>query len=318
MLREASVLTSPGTTWTDRQQAIEVIVENGGREEIDYLIYHLTHAIEPQGDVCEVILRMGTHEDGQHIWQWTKRQNWAQIPEQVFHLLGYLGVEECTKAIWTQARGSDFHWRQREACFGLAHLTCDEIRDHIYKEIKKCLTKPLFQEYVPMLASKTGHQELAQEMLDAGSKLVSTDCNAGLVLGLALMGEVNRFRQAVLDPNWESMDTGTGTIAATILAVQILGRSIIDWWFETEKNAYTIEFFVTLLGRIRHETYCPIRFAPPWVDSPQDLHNRLIVTPGGLLESIANLPPQRQTPLLAILNTVIERHGFTGPTQNQQ
>jgi hypothetical protein len=113
---------------------------------------------------------------------------------------------------------------------GLLNLPCDSIRDGIRAEVERCYGRNLFPEYVPALAFKTGDPTLLEGIWTLGSTTASTDCNGGIILGIALYGEAGRpyFRRLMWDPYWEADSTATGSLGALYAGLQCLGTGVVD------------------------------------------------------------------------------------------
>ena len=136
-----------------------------------------------------------------------------EIQPEVLHALGFMGYAEVRDVLWAAARDGDYH-QQKEAALGLLSLPCVGLEKEIEAAIRECVGRNLFPEFMPVLAHKTGNPELLQVIFDMGRTTASTDCNGGIVYGIALFDEVGfpYFDQLLFDPQWEVYACGTGTV----------------------------------------------------------------------------------------------------------
>lgn len=178
------------------------------------------------------------------------------MPSAVLHTLGLLGMEGIEEMLFDYARmareGAD--WSAHvDAAYGLLSLPCTSILPGIRAEVEACYGRNLFPEYVPALAHKTGDPALLEGIFTLGATTASTDCNGGIVLGIALYGEAGLpyFHRVLADRHWEAWSTSTGTAGALFGGLQVLGMGV--------------------LGLFRH-----LQARMP--DSPDPLHDAWIVT----------------------------------------
>ncbi|GAA1514882.1 hypothetical protein GCM10009827_032080 [Dactylosporangium maewongense] len=130
---------------------------------------------------------------------------------EVLHVVGWFGHEPATLILWDHALHGDWD-EQCSAVLGLLHLRCDGI--DVAAELRRHEGRGLFPELLPALAVKTGDPSWARRLLDWGTTGASTDCNGGLLLGLALLGAAGRdaFDLALWSPAWETWSGSTGTV----------------------------------------------------------------------------------------------------------
>lgn len=148
-------------------------------------------------------------------------------PADVLHALGYLGHEPATRLLWRHALDDDWEL-QRAATLGLVHLSCVDIVGEIENELLRHRGAALFPEFLPALAAKTGDPDWPTALLDWGTRRASTDCNGGLLLGLALLGESGRspFDDALWSPLWEAHATATGSVQSAYCGALVQGFGI--------------------------------------------------------------------------------------------
>jgi hypothetical protein len=162
------------------------------------------------------------------------------MPEGVLQTIGYLGYEPATALLWRHVLDGDWY-AQRDACLGLAHLSCDEVAADIQRELIRHRAKSVFPEFLPVLAAKTHDPTWPDEMLDWGTYLASTECNGGLLLGLALHGEAGRaaFGLALWSPNWEAYSAATGTVYWAYAGALVLGLGMRELYEEMHEHLRT-------------------------------------------------------------------------------
>jgi hypothetical protein len=146
---------------------------------------------------------------------------------EVLHAVGYLGLEAAAVILWDYAVHGEWH-AQCAAVLGLVHLRCDGI--DVAAELRRHEGRGLFPELLPALAVKTGDLGWAQRLLDWGTTVASTDCNGGLLLGLALLGDAGReaFDLALWSPAWETWSGSTGTVRWALRGALAAGFGVAD------------------------------------------------------------------------------------------
>jgi hypothetical protein len=184
--------------------------------------WHLLPVLGEHGDatVAEALLAV-CFDDG-----WLR----PGAPEDVLQVIGYLGYEPATALLWRHA-GLDANYGAQTAAFrGLIHLPCTELADEIDAALTRHHFRNLFPEFLPALAPKTGDPSWPARLYDWGSRGngfgfpgASTDCNAGLLLGLALYGEAELFARALWNPDWETYSGSTGTVRSAYAGTRITG-----------------------------------------------------------------------------------------------
>jgi hypothetical protein len=109
-------------------------------------------------------------------------------------------------------------------------LPCAGLERDIEAAIRGCVGRNLFPEFLPVLAHKTGNPELLRVIYDHGATDASTDCNGGIVYGIALFGEAGRphFDQLLFDQHWETWACGTGTVWWAYHGFRHLGGRLSD------------------------------------------------------------------------------------------
>lgn len=152
------------------------------------------------------------------------------------------------------------YYLNKGAVLALLHLDCTDMQETIRENIEATLGKGLFNEFVPALVGKLHDPAaLLSKLYQSGSEFCSTDCNAGMVLGFSLCGDLgySYFKKVLFDPRWEVYDTGTGTAYYCYEGFGNLNLSFVDFYEEMRchsvpaerENAYRV-FVVLLKSRI--------------------------------------------------------------------
>ena len=148
-------------------------------------------------------------------------------PEELLHCLGYMQLEKSKDLLMYYAKNGDYY-QSCSACMGLLSFDCSEFQDEIRQEIFSYKGRNLFPELFPALAYKTGDSLLMEFLYELGSTTASTDCNGGLILGIALYGSsaTTVFDNVVFNPHWETFGGGTGSQYYLYLGLKIQKFSI--------------------------------------------------------------------------------------------
>lgn len=177
-------------------------------------------------------------------------------------------------------------------CTGLLHYDGSTHQELFIKEVEACIGKNFFDgEFVPALVSKI-HQpkrdELIGQLYESGSTVTSTDCNGGIVLGLALSegrGE-ELFRKVLWDDHWEADDSSTGTGNWTYYGLQYLGitmcnlfdqikESVDNEHVETPYIVHQLRMFKAMLSRKAYGAVSPFKFVAPDKETYQEIYQHI-------------------------------------------
>ncbi|SFI84102.1 hypothetical protein [Thermoflavimicrobium dichotomicum] len=201
----------------------------------------------------------------------------------IFHCLGYLGYEP-VKPILYQLLEQGGHALGLDECLGLLHFSCEGYEEKIAQEIRNCLGKNLFPEFVPSLLCKVPDPALIDEVYESGGYWASTDCNGGMVLGIALCGEKerNRFKSILWDERWEAESSSTGTRTWAFVGMQhqqITFRELFEDIKEAQKQGcsqrelkHRLYVLLSMLEMKIFYDYRPLKFGKSPDESYQDIY----------------------------------------------
>ncbi len=211
--------------------AVDAIVRRGGPADLAALQPGLAR----EGEVVEMLLPVVMAHGGRDHAQ-ALAARWLQAdglgpgaPEGVLHALGYLHYTEAEPLLRRLARAPDYYVSV-SACRGLLSFDCSAHATEIRSEILSYAGRNLFPELYPALASQTGDRDLVEFLFELGETTASSDCNGGLLLGLALFGAAgaHRFADALFSPTWEAGESATGSRYWAYWGMRYQGWSAAD------------------------------------------------------------------------------------------
>lgn len=140
--------------------------------------------------------------------------------------MGRLGYTPATSLLWEHVDG--LHDVSKDACLGLLHLPCEELRGAIAEALEKHEGSALFPEFLPVLAPKSEDPAWLERLVAWGENRASVDCNGGLILGISLHGRPARaaFTRLLWDARWEACGTGTGSALWTYAGTRVQGLGL--------------------------------------------------------------------------------------------
>ncbi len=245
----------------------------GTQEDVSTLMeyYHQNPTTNHVGYILTLLYDFGTLSDAKELWKHSFKNGVLKSghPEEVLHILGYLGLEESRDVLLRYALNSNDHSLNQNAVLGLIHLDCSNHQSELNKEIEGCYGKSLFSEFSPSLVCKVSDQyDILSHFYKLGSSIVSTDCNGGIVLAFSLCGDTGKdfFWRVLWDENWECLGGGTGTDYWTYIAMQNLGISFLDLYNiirETKTKGaleYRLKVFKSLIRYRIIDAPHPIQF----------------------------------------------------------
>jgi hypothetical protein len=266
---------------------VRLIAQHGGLEDADALLRFFLEAPTDyrRESVLEAVMRLGNLDtaqalataclDGHHLKD--------GVCDDVLRALGYLGYEEARDVLWNCAQNGS--WTQHcEASLGLLNLSCVGLERDISDAIRACIGRNLFPEFLPILAHKTGDSDLPELLFGMGESTASSDCNGGLVYGIALYGEIGApyFDRLIFSPQWEAWGPGTGTGAWTYEGYRHLNRRLVELALAIRRNHASVPFdqwecqlqtWVALADRFLSDPFPVVRGAPHPSESATDIYH---------------------------------------------
>ncbi|MGM1048061.1 MAG: hypothetical protein ACQEXX_18230 [Bacillota bacterium] len=144
------------------------------------------------------------------------------MPSEVLHVLGYMGYEKYIDYMVNCICANDWYL-SKDACLGLLHLPCELYQARLENELEKVYGQPLFPEFLPALSFKFANDQIVPRLISWGQQ-ASTDCNAGLVLGISMFGSTQKeqIKYILMEPHWEMYSIGTGSHWWGYMAMQMV------------------------------------------------------------------------------------------------
>lgn len=146
------------------------------------------------------------------------------VSSHALRALGYLGFEPAIPALWAHATAPETDYTgMNDAYLGLLDLPCENLGRVIAAELTKYEGTNNFPELLPCLAVKTGNPLWLHRLLRWGRDDASTDCNGGIILGIAMFGAPARepLLEILNDLRWEAHASATGSRRWARLATRV-------------------------------------------------------------------------------------------------
>lgn len=215
------------------------IAQYGSYEDVEVLLPAFLKATEQRDELIEPLMVHGNVLTAKALFKacFQKEQLRSGVPEDILHCLGYLGYLPAQPLLFEYAKSEDYYL-SKAACMGLLNLPCEGLERKIEIEIKKCYGKHLFPEFIPALAIKTKNDSLLSELFRLGQTTTSTDCNSGIILGIALYGKqgFDFFKQIIWNPDWEAVSSSTGSKFYLYIGTQYLKIPLVELYLELKKR----------------------------------------------------------------------------------
>ncbi|EAY31262.1 hypothetical protein [Microscilla marina] len=206
------------------------------------------------------------------------------ITEKVLDCITWLKHPQAEEILWRHFHHEKANYSMHQAaCIGLLHFDLSAHQGVILKAIEACVGKNIFDEFVPALVCKitdiAKRNELAERLYESGCTITSTDCNGGIVLGLALSpgrGE-ELFKKLFWDEYWEVQGGGTGTDTFAYTGLQYLQITIqdlckqiqadIDNGQDDQQTIHQLRVLRSMLSCRIRRSYSLLKFSPVFTDS---------------------------------------------------
>jgi hypothetical protein len=206
------------------------------------------------------------------------------ITEDVLECITWLEHPQAEAILWRHFHHDKAdHYMHRSACLGLLHFDLSSHQNTIIQAIEKCIGQGLFDEFVPTLVCKVNNahkrDELIDQLYESGNTVTSTDCNGGIVLGLALSPDKGEtlFRKLFWDEHWEIEGGGTGTdnwayagLQYLQISIQDLCRQIkahIDSGQDDKQTIHQLRVLKSMLSKRIIHSQSVLKFSPSFTDS---------------------------------------------------
>lgn len=272
----------------ERAAAVELVSLRGGREDAEALLPLLLADPEAHGDLVDPVARHGSRSMAERLFDRFVADGRLVdgAPVDLLWAFGWAGLEQARPVLFAHAQ--EQNWDAAPAAVdGLVHLSPDGMEDQVRAAVGSCVGKSLFAEHLPALAGWIGDEELVDRFLvdDGRTELPSTDCMAGVVLAVGLLGPAGRRRLHDLfwaSPHpmiWSDQPHATGVamrmtgLGVAALAAELRTRIAASeetpphWWFALVS---------VMAGRqiATHDAPPAWRFLPP-PETPLKLHRAL-------------------------------------------
>lgn len=290
----------------ERGAALELVSLRGGSEDAEALLPRLLADPVAHGDLVDPVARCG---DAAMVERLFDRfvANGRLIdgaPVDLLWAFGWAGLERARPVLFAHA--CEPNWDAAPAAVdGLVQLSPDGMEAPVRGAVGACVGQGLFAEYLPALAGWIGDVELVDRFLvdDGRTQLPSSDCMAGVVLAVGLLGRAGRTR--LNDMFWTSQfpTIWDESVHATGRAMRLTGVSVLD--LATDLRARLQDpaltpphwWFVLVRNMARHQIDAhglpPIwRFLPP-PEPALDLHRALFGPNDGWDEGLDHLARKR-------------------------
>lgn len=173
--------------------------------------------------LLQPIMKLGNLQLAQEIYDYCFHQKVLRdgMPSEILHVLGYLGYTKSTEILVSLITSDDWNIA-KNASLGLLHLPCHQYENQIKSALDCSFGKSLFNEFVPALCYKISNSSMVSKLFEWGDRSASTDCNAGIILGIALFGVDSKhvIKNILWNQNWEAHGRSTGTWIWSYVAMQ--------------------------------------------------------------------------------------------------
>ncbi|MEU9115789.1 hypothetical protein AB0D04_29425 [Streptomyces sp. NPDC048483] len=263
--------------------AVEVILRHGSRADAEALFPVFLSSPEAHEQLVPVFARHGDRSLAERLLDAGFKDGRLRrgMPANVLHALGCLGHEPAERLLWDHI---DTPLHDADACLGLLHLPCRSLRTEIAQALERHAGAAWFPEFLPALAAKTGDPSWLGRLVSWGA-VASTDCNGGLILGIALYGDAARtdYRRMLWNPDWEAYGGGTGANLWAYAGALVLGLGMVDLYADLVTRLrsdadpavkrHCVRTFAALLRLWAGRRWCGLRMAPEPTETCEALHH---------------------------------------------
>jgi len=235
----------------EREALVSVVSVRGGGEDAEALFRHLLGDPAANRDLLDPVVRQG---DAAMVQQLHDRFVDADrlvegADPKLLWAFGWAGLEQARPMLFRHA--CEMNWDTAPAAVdGLVHLSPVGLEDEVRAAVASCGGRNFFPEYLPALAGWIGDVDLIDPFLrDSGGENPSSDCMAGIILAIGLLGPAGRGRLHDLfwtshHPSiWNDQPRATGVAMRAVglttaeLAIELRSRLKASeaepphWWF---------------------------------------------------------------------------------------
>jgi hypothetical protein len=259
-------------TWRWESAVVDVVLRHGSRSDAQALLAVFLEDPEARGRLVPVFARHGDLSTAERLLAACVRAGRLRegMPPEVLHAIGFLGYEPAERMLWDHVEGT--YYEAMNACLGLLHLSCRDLRTEIAEALRRHHGANLFPEFLPVLTTKTGDPSWLGKLVEWGEGGASTDCNGGLILGIALHGDRAEFTRLLWNPRWEAHDGGTGSARWAYAGARVLGLSVSELYTDlvarlksdtgTDDKRHCLETFAALLDHWASRPWLGLSSAP--------------------------------------------------------
>jgi hypothetical protein len=173
--------------------------------------------------LLQPIMKLGNLQLAQEIYDYRFHQKVLRdgMPSEILHVMGYLGYTKSTEILVSLINSDDWDIA-KNATLGVLHLPCNQYENQIKAALDCSFGESLFHEFVPALSYKISNSSMVSKLFEWGDRSASTDCNAGIILGIALFGVDHKhvIKKILWNQNWEAHGRSTGTWFWSYIAMQ--------------------------------------------------------------------------------------------------
>ncbi|MFI6283946.1 hypothetical protein ACIBCM_04155 [Streptomyces sp. NPDC051018] len=259
-------------SWRWESTAVDVVLRHGSRSDAEALLPVFLDDPGARGSLVPVFARHGDIGVAERLLDASVEAGRLRdgVPTGVLRAVGYLGYEPAERVLWEHVEGDE----SRDACLGLLHLSCRGLRSEIAEALELHAGSNWFPEFLPVLASKTGDPSWLGRLVEWGEGGASTDCNGGLILGIAVHGDAGRaaFTRLLWNPHWEAYGGGTGSDYWAYAGARVLGLGMPELYAElvarldsdtdSDGKRHCVRTFTALLSHWVDRRWTGLRMAP--------------------------------------------------------
>lgn len=283
----------------ERGAAIELVSLRGGPEDAEALLPLLLADPLAHGDLVDPVARHGGGAMVERLFDRFVADGRLLdgAPVDLLWAFGWAGLEQARPMLFRYA--CEPNWDAAPAAVdGLVHLPPDGLEAEVRAAVGACVGRMLFAEYLPALAGWIGDTELIDRFLvdDGKTELPSTDCLAGVILAVGLLGPAGRQRLHELfwanhyPMIWGDQPDATGrAMRMTGLGVAELASELRTRIAPTDEEPPFWWFVLVKVMAEHHIATCEAppawRFLPP-PETPLALHRALFGPNDGWSEGL--------------------------------